>query len=231
MVDYLKIANSWPVWLCAFIGVGCVLVQSVIYTRLAYKNAPAAGLTSAQCSRGLKSGLISAIGPSISVFVVVFSMVAIVGGPISWMRLSMIGGSGTELTAATIGANAVGAAIGSESYDIYAMAASWWTMAVNGCGWLLMVALFTHRMEKVRARIGGGDPRWLSLLTAAATLGLFGYMAAPYVLKLHGSMVAALLGFGSMLGFMKLSQKQTWLKEYALGFAIIVGMIGGAVVG
>ena len=30
---------------------------------------------------------------------------------------------------------------------------------------------------------------------------------------------------------MKLSQKQTWLKEYALGFAIIVGMIGGAVVG
>lgn len=231
MLDYLKIANSWQVWVCAFIGVGCVLVQSIIYTRLAYKNAEIVGLSRAQCSRGFKSGMISAIGPSISVFVVVFSMVAMVGGPICWMRLSMIGGSGTELTAAQIGASTVGAVVGSASYDIYAMATSWWTMAINGCGWLLMVALFTHRMEKVRTKLAGGDPRWLALLTAAATLGLFGFMAAPYVLKLNGPMVAVILGFLSMIGLMKLSQKITWLKEYALGFAIIVGMLGGAFVG
>lgn len=66
--------------------------------------------------------------------------------------------------------------LGGAGYDIYAMANSWSTMALNGCGWLLVVVLLTPRMESLRQKVGGGDEVWLGLITCSASIGLFGYM-------------------------------------------------------
>ena len=55
-----------------------------------------------------RTGLITAIGPSIAVFIVMVGMMSVVGGPVTWLRLAVIGAAPTELTAATIGAEAVG---------------------------------------------------------------------------------------------------------------------------
>ena len=228
--EILKIANSWPVWLCAFSGTAMVLIQTVLFARLAFKNAPGVGLTKEDCKRGFKSGLISSIGPSMSVFILVFSMVSIIGGPLTWMRLSIIGGADTELTAATIGAKAAGAAtLGGEGYGIEALATSWWTMAINGCGWLAMVALTTHKMGQLREKISGGDPKWMNVFTAAATLGLFAYLMVPYILQWDSQCISTLLGAAVMMLLMYLSRKVKWLKEYALGFTIIIGLIVGAI--
>ena len=37
---YLQIANSWPVWLCAGACVIIIVIQSVAFAKLCYKNAP-----------------------------------------------------------------------------------------------------------------------------------------------------------------------------------------------
>ena len=39
-MDYLQIANSWPVWLCAGACVAIIVVQAVAFAKLCYKNAP-----------------------------------------------------------------------------------------------------------------------------------------------------------------------------------------------
>lgn len=140
-MDYLQIANSWPVWLCAGACVAIIVVQAVAFAKLCYKNAPLVGLSKADCSKSFKCGMVTAIGPSLSCFIGAISMITVVGGPLAWMRLSMIGAAPTELTAATTGAAAYGVELGGAGYDIYAMANSWLTMALNGCGWLLVVVL------------------------------------------------------------------------------------------
>lgn len=140
-MDYLQIANSWPVWLCAGACVAFIVVQAVAFAKLCYKNAPLVGLSKADCSKSFKCGMVTAIGPSLSCFIGAISMITVVGGPLAWMRLSMIGAAPTELTAATTGAAAYGVELGGAGYDIYAMANSWLTMALNGCGWLLVVVL------------------------------------------------------------------------------------------
>ncbi len=67
----------------------------------------------------------SAVGPSIAVLIVMVGMISMVGAPISWLRLSVIGAAPTELTAATVGSQAYGVEFGSPDYDIMAMATSW----------------------------------------------------------------------------------------------------------
>lgn len=42
-MDYLQIANSWPVWLCAGACVAIIVVQAVAFAKLCYKNAPLVG--------------------------------------------------------------------------------------------------------------------------------------------------------------------------------------------
>lgn len=48
-MDYLQIANSWPVWLCAGACVAIIVVQAVAFAKLCYKNAPLVGLSKADC--------------------------------------------------------------------------------------------------------------------------------------------------------------------------------------
>ena len=230
-MDYQAIANSWQVWLCAFLCVGTIVFQAIVFAKLCFKNADLVGLSKADCTKSFRSGMTTAIGPSISCFIGAISMIAAVGGPLSWMRLSMIGAAATELTAASTGAAAYGVELGGAGYDVYAMANAWAVMGVNGCGWLLAVILLTPNMDKIRQKISGGNDVVLGLITASASIGLFAYMASQYYIKIttdFASAAAAIAGTIAMVLCVKFSSKANWLKEYALGIAIIVGIIVGA---
>mgnify|MGYP004461182613 CR=1 FL=1 len=230
-MDYLAIANSWPVWICALVCVGVIVVQSIYFAKLCYKNAPLAGLTKQECGKSFRSGMITAIGPSISCFIGAISMITVVGGPLAWMRLSMIGAAATELTVASIGADAYGVELGGAGYDITVMSNSWLMMALNGCGWLLVVLLLTPRMEKVRQKVSHGDDTWLNLITCSASIALFSYKACESfvkIVKVPPVAWAAITGTVVMYICIKLSEKAKWLKEYGLGIAIIAGIVVGA---
>lgn len=45
--------------------------------------------------KAFKIGLISAIGPAMGVFIVMVGLMTVIGGPMAWMRLSIIGAAAT----------------------------------------------------------------------------------------------------------------------------------------
>jgi hypothetical protein len=227
--NILSVANSWPIWIAAAVLVTIVVTQSVIYIKHAYNNAPLVGVTPAECKEAVRIGMVTSIGPTIAIFIVVVSMMIVVGAPITWMRLSMIGSASTELTASTLGAQAYGVELGGEGYNLEAMATAWWAMSFNGAGWLLICAFLTPHLEKVRMRVSGGDMRWLSLITSAAMLGLYAYMLAPYMVDMGGQCFVAIVGFVVMYILIKLSAKFKWLKEWNLGIAILIGTAAGII--
>jgi len=53
-------------------------------------------------------------------------------------------------------------------------------MALGTCGWLIVSALFTHKLETVRMKIVGGKEALLPVFTICAILGAFGYNVAKY---------------------------------------------------
>jgi hypothetical protein len=227
----LRIANELGVWLVAAPVVIVTAVQAIIYTRLARRTAKEMGIPDETCDTAFKTGLITAIGPVIAIFIVMVGMMSVVGGPISWLRLSIIGAAPTELTAAKTGADALGIEFGGPEYDLNALATSWWTMAINGAGWLIFVGLLSHKLESLRTRIGGGDVKWLAVLSGAAMLGVFGYLNSGDIVAGGGNLIAVIAGGLSMVALIKVSENAPRFKEYTLGIAMLIGMAAAVLFG
>lgn len=237
-INTLDIANSPAIWMLAALSVAMIIAQVVLFLRLAYGAAKSGqvNLNRKQCNRALRAGVISAIGPAFGVFIVMIGLIAVLGGPMSWLRLSVIGGATTELTAAKVGAAAAGGDI-AEALSLIELSTAWWTMTINACGWLVVTLLFASRMEKLRGKIGGGDSRWMEIFSSAATLGIFGAFVSEYlVVSLQaadidfGTIAATVGGAAGMWILMTVSKKYVWLKEYCLGLAMVIGLAAAIVV-
>jgi hypothetical protein len=157
-------------------------------------------------------------------------LIAVLGGPMSWLRLSVIGGASTELTAATVGVAVAGGDITAGQISMVELSTAWWTMTINACGWLIVTLLFASRMEMLRNKIGGGDSRWMEIFSSAATLGIFGAFCAEYIITGFQSadyktILAVVVAGAAMWVFLTLAKKHAWLKEYSLGLAMLTGLI------
>lgn len=101
------------------------------------------------------------LGPALAGIVVMISLMALIGSPITWQRLSVIGSAQSEMMVADISANVMGVTLGGENYTISALTMCFFMLAFAGSGWLIMATLFTRSMEKVRIKLSGGDGVWL----------------------------------------------------------------------
>ncbi len=226
--DVNAVANSFGAWITASFVVVLVILQAILYVKHAYKIAEKINMKKEVCNKALKVGMITSIGPVIAIFIVMVGLMAVIGGPMAWMRLSIIGAAPTELTAAKVGAEALEVEFGGPDYDLKALSVSWWTMAINGVGWLLLVGLFASKLETLREKVSGNDVKWLGILTGAATLGVFGYLTSGDVVKGGGNLISVVVGAIVMviLGFaMNKFERLKVLKEYSLGIAMLFGVI------
>ena len=156
-------------------------------------------------------------------------LMSAIGGPIAWLRLSIIGAAATELSAATMGATAAGVELGGEGYTLSVLAVSWFAMALNGAGWLVFTGVATPGLEKLRDKMSGGDMGWLAVMSAACSIGIFGYLNANSMVKAGslavGPTIAILSGALSMMAIGRfVVPKHPKLAEYSLGIAMIVGI-------
>ena len=170
--EVMRIANLPMVWVLCSVTVVVSLVQSLLFSRLARKTAAEAKIDPEITKTAFRVGLISAIGPAVGVFIIMVGLMATIGSPMAWLRLSIIGAAPTELTAATLSAEAAGSRLGAENFTVKVMAVTWFAMALNGCGWLLVSGLFSPYLEKLREKVGGGDKKWIATLSGAASLGV-----------------------------------------------------------
>ena len=229
-MDYVKISNSFTVYLLCGITVVIALLQAVLYIRMAKKMTVKANVPAAVPKQAFRIGLISAIGPALGVFIVMVGLMSSIGGPMAWMRLSIIGAAPTELTAATLGAEAAGAELGGAGFTLNVMAITWFVMALNGAGWLIVTGCFTPALEKVRDKMSGGDSKWLVVLSGACSIGIVGYLNANDIAKGIGNAAAVIGGIISMALLQNfLVPKFPKVKEYTLGIAMIIGMACGII--
>jgi len=231
MKEYLKIANDPILWLMCLPVIIVVAIQAIIFSKKAFQAASSVELTKKEAKTAFRIGAVSAIGPAVAVFVVMLGMMAVVGGPMTWLRLSIIGAAPTELAASTMGATAMGVEFGGEDYGVLEYANSVWTMTLNGIGWLVFVGLFTHKLEGLRNKISKGDSKLTGEIGGAATLGAMAYLVGGHLLAGGAKLVAALVAGGGMILLVKLSEKYPKLGEYNLGLAMVMGMVAGVIVG
>ncbi|KRW93766.1 DUF5058 family protein [Paracoccus sp. MKU1] len=241
MEHVFSVANGPVLWLLAGLIVGTVVVQALLYLRMTLRLSNDYGiLTRDERLRVYKTATINSIGPAIAVFFVAVSLVAMVGGPVTLMRVGVIGSAIFEFVAAEMGAKAAGATLGTDSYTLQAFTASVWVMTLGGMGWLVSTFLMTKSLDRTRDKLSVGNPQLIRALGTATpvaiflTLGLGAAVAKTGLAEITvawDDLAALLIGAGTMLVLGQLGKRWLWLREWAVGFALIGGLAAGYLVG
>ena len=231
-MDAMKIANSIPMWIACGIAVALVIVQAVVFAKNAYSAGKKVGLTDKQMKGAIKSSAITSIGPSIVILSGMLSLLITVGGPMAWMRLSLIGSVMFESIAAGFGTSAVGVTLGADKLTPLALDMAVWTMILGSIGWVIFATFSANRMDKVQTKLTGGDPAKLTAISGVAIIGVFSSMSASHLVRLNKNSIACVLGAVFMGVLVTVSDKKNikWLREWNLTISILAAMIITAVI-
>lgn len=236
MNNVMEIVSSPIMWVLAAIPIAIIIIETIVFLKLAHQTAqqPDTNLTIEHCKTAFKTGFISAIGPSTGIFIVMVALIAIIGGPMAWLRISVIGGTGTEMFAATLGAQAAGGDI-TQGLDLTQMTTAWWAMTTNACGWLIFITIFTSRMDKIRNKIGGKDEKWMGVFSSAASLAIFGALCGQYIIQGitesdYILIVTLIVSAGTMWVCQKIGERYPTLLTYSLGISMVVALTVATVI-
>lgn len=229
-MDYLEIANSPVMWAACTPAIVLVLVQAAMFTKKAMKDGKRMGITDEQFKTAISASFTASIGPSIVILIGMVSLLASVGGPLSWMRLAYIGSVTFELGAADKAATAAGAQLGTSSMTAEVFACCAWVMCICCLGWIIVSALFTDKMDVLRAKASGGSPEKLAIISAGGTMGAFSYMTFDRAFPLTVQTYAAVIGFVVMFVLISYGKKSgaKWPAKWGMTIAMFAGMLGGA---
>ena len=188
------------------------------------------GITDEEFKTGISASFTASIGPSIVILIGMVSLLASVGGPLSWMRLAYIGSVTFELGAADKAATAAGAQLGTSSMTAEVFACCAWVMCICCLGWIIVSALFTDKMDVLRAKASGGSPEKLAIISAGGTMGAFSYMTFDRAFPLNVQTYAAVIGFVVMFVLISYGKKSgaKWPAKWGMTIAMFAGMLGGA---
>ena len=227
--EYLKIANTPMMWAMVIPTVVMVLVQGYVFIKHAVDKAHLVGLTREETKEAIRVAAITSIGPGFSMFTAMIAMMAILGGPFSWLRLSIIGTIVTEMLGATAGAQAMGVALGGPEFGVIAFTCSVWIITLNTWGFFIVNLLFAHKLEVVKVAVEKRDIYMFNAVGSCIMIGcvamfLAGQMVSNNAIQ-FGRFSAGVAGFCVMLVLMQIAKKFPKMAEYNLGIALIAGIL------
>lgn len=239
MNETMKIANSPTMWILSIFIVGNVIVQSIIFYRLAKKHVKNTELLKPdQVKKAFKIGAIGTIGPAFAVFAVALALISQIGGPITFARIGIIGSAAFEIISAQIGS---GGTAGTPEFMPNMLSAAAWIMTLGGGGWLLVVFFTTKHIDSIQEKMKKANPLTIAYMSVFAPFIIFFTLSYREVInkgilkdKIDLAPMAALIaGALTVLVVNKIVAKDSskkWLKEWAMGFAVIAAMIVGSIV-
>lgn len=226
---HMEYANHPIMWIACLAGISVVLIQSALIIRKSLKAAKEMKMDQHRVHKGIRSSAIASIGPAMGVVGSLLALLVTMGSPVSAFRLSVIGGSNFEAMAANFGAQALGSELSTNMTPVVFTNALW-TMALGSIGWIIFVFLFAHKMDKVNGLLTNGRKALLPAVGLGAMLGSFAYFNVGNYLKFSTSpeiTTSAISGLVIMIICVKIGEKISWVKEWALTIA----MFGGAIIG
>ena len=163
-----------------------------------------------------------------------------VGGPVTLMRVGVIGSAVFEFVAADQGARAMGAELGTDSYTLQAFTASVWVMTLGGMGWLLTTFFMTKSLDRAQDRMAVSNPTLIRAIGTATPIAIFFLLGANAAVDktwltnitiAADDLAAVATAAIAMVVLNAAGKHRAWLREWSVGFALIAGLIAGYAVG
>jgi len=231
-MEYLKLANSWFMWLAVIPPVSLTLIQAGIFTKRALNAGKEMGITGKQMKSAAIAAATASIGPIFVTAIGCIVLITAIGGPMAWMRLAYIGAVGFELTAAEFGATAAGAVLGGEGMTASVFACCCWVMCISCLGWIIVSALFTDKLDLLSQKVAGDNVKKLAILTGGGCLGAYAYLISDRVMASggafnQGNIVAIAVSFAVQVAISLYGKRahKAWASTWGMTIAMFAGMI------
>lgn len=224
--QFQEIINGWDIWLCVIIMISIVVLQSVFFLKTAIKEANRIGISADKRKAAMRSACFTAIGPSLSPVIMLLAMSTILGTPYTWFVLNNVGAARTELAAAAMGASVAGVEVMDANIGIRAWTYAIWAGVLNSAGWLIVVFLLNHRMDKmVHKMYTRFSEKWIKELLGGAALALFAYLLSNQLVeKPTANYFAAVISGVCSLLFGTVLKRYQRLQEFSMGLSMLAGM-------
>ncbi len=223
------IVNGKSLYIMVICSLLIVVVFILVSLRLAIKRAKELGFTNKDINKVIKSSVLFSIVPSVSIDIGLASLSTVVGTPWAWFRLSVIGALMYELTAASMVTSAAGYENMSEfinGTDVNLVPAIFMVMSIS----IIFAAVLNiflgksyHKgVTKFKTKSGAEG----TLIIGYFTLAMITVLSVSQLLKGKVSILVFVASFLVSLILLKLAEKMkiSWMKEFVLAFALIVGM-------
>lgn len=222
-MEYLSIANSPFMWLACAPTVAIVMIQVVLFTKRSLIVADKAGISRKDCFKAFRTGVITAIGPSIATTIILVGMISSLGAPISWLRLSIVGSGTKEITMAGVGASAVGQALGEPGFNLHGYSAAVWAMSLATFCWVVD-AFFIPRGQALQKVVNKRDKNMMLVVSVSSMAGILSYLCVNTIKTQWDLLIAGLVSGITILLLEKTVKKFPKLREYHAGIAMLMGV-------
>lgn len=225
----MDFANHPVVWIFASAIIVLVVFQAIKFLSMSRKRALEVGLTNQEINSSIKTGAITAIGPSIGIIIVAVSLISLIGNPLTMMRIGVIGSApiesmGAQLSAEAAGIQLAGAEFSPEIFNLIV-----WVLCIGGAGWMIFTVIATPSLDKIQEKLSK-KPKGkhiLSIVASGAMIAIFGSLLTSEFLNGFPFIFTGAVAMASSFVINQISNKKgiDWLKEWSLGFSILISLI------
>lgn len=229
--NYSFIANSSIMVILAGMAILFAMVQSVIFFKMAYKRAKELGFTKSDVIKVVKSSAIFSIVPSLPIILSYMILLPALGRFFPWLRLSVIGSAMYETMVADMAVTSYGyesLAKANFTPDVYGAIMWVATLGIMLSGMTVFILRrYDNKMKELTAKKDGMG----SMMGPIMFLGMMATFSAPYLIQVTNivTMSTIIVSAASMMVLEKISEKATWLKEFAFSLSMIAGMIAASI--
>lgn len=229
-MSFFDVANHWLIYVMVIAGITFVAVFAVISMRKSWKRALEKGYTHAKLMNIVKLTVSATLVPSIAIVIGLFSLVALIGIPWPWWRLSVVG----SLVYETMAADSAIKAAGLEMTRLAEATARdfvlvMFVMSIGIMGGMFVSPFITKSIHLGSMKMKKGDKRWAALGGSVFFLVILAVFVVPIFLnwKIAGlvQMLTFLVSAVITVLLNRLATgKRAFLKSFILATSLILAM-------
>ena len=229
-MNFFDVANHQLIYVLVIVGVVFVASFAVISMRKSWKRAVAKGYSRERLMSIVKMSVSATIVPSISIVIGLFSLVALIGIPWPWWRLSVVGSLTYETMAADQAIKAAGiemsrlAEAGAKDFVLVM-----YVMTIGIMGGMFVSPFITKPIHLGSMKMKQGDKRWAALGGSIFFLVILSVFVVPIFLNWRTSGFVQMLTFVVSAAITILLNRVTtgrlaFLRSFVLAVSLILAM-------
>ena len=229
---YSFVANSSVMAIFCGLAILVVLVQAVIFFRIAWKQALQLGFTKSDLMKVVKSSAVFSVVPSLPIIISYMILLPALGKFFPWLRLSVIGSATYETLAANMAVTSFGFdSLGSADFSPDVFGSLLWVVTL-GVFLSSMSALLLKRFDVKMKSVTENPSSFGKVIPNIMFLGMMATLSAPYLVDVGNfpSVAAIVVSAAVMIGLNAVGKQYPTLKEFAFSLSMIAGMASACLV-